>query len=124
VNGRISETVFQLIRNPETPQEAIRDAVIEEGEAVASVFVVTGETGEYSDTSSWNVAAFLDKAQAEAFCESLNQWCRDHGVLMSLRITVTWEERYSLKNPLDPDFSCDYTGTQYHCFETPLRAEG
>ena len=35
--------------------------------ACSAVWVVVGETGECSDYSEWNVAAFTDEKQAEAF---------------------------------------------------------
>ena len=123
MTNRLSDTLLALLRNPETPDYVFRDVVIEhihDGAKMASVYVVSGETGEYSDRRNWPVVAFLEKAQAEAFCERLNAWCKEN---------FCWyfsSDHYNRPTlcPLDLNFSCDYTGTAYHMWEIPLRAEG
>lgn len=76
-------------------------------------YIVTGETGEYSDRRQWVASVFLDRAAADAACKALNDWCLDNGV--SER-GVDWELRDGLferARILDPLFDNDYTGTGY-----------
>lgn len=107
----LSDRLTALIRNPDTPTYVLRDAVREEEPTVASVFVVSGETGEYSDKRSWAVAAYLERVQAEAVADRLNQWCS--------RQRCGWAgegycDRPKGKPPDDPHFECDTsTGTGY-----------
>ncbi len=118
----LSDRLMALIRNPETPTFVLRDAVAEEEEPVASVWLVEGRCGEYSDKHSWTVAAYLDKAQAEGLVERLTKWCKDNGYDDGLPENY-WGEAVSVKPPDDPQFSCDGTGTKYGAFEVTLRVE-
>jgi hypothetical protein len=74
-------------------------------------YVVTGDCGEYSDKVSWIVAVSLDKDKACARSNELNQWCIDNNAAPSTieRSNYAWPRSC----PLDPQFSCDYTGTWY-----------
>ncbi len=120
----VTETLLSLIRNPETPIEVIRDCVIEEG-PMAKCFVVQGCTGEYSDRSEWSAAVLLSREQADAYCERLNQWCRDnrvHGSQENAGLADS-ASRVAMKCPLDVSFTADYTGTEYVVVEVPLVAE-
>jgi len=47
-----------------------------EPKAGSVLFTVFGEQGSYSDYSIWTVAAYLDKAKAEALAEKLNAWVK------------------------------------------------
>jgi hypothetical protein len=110
---RLSQDVVDLLRNPESPDGLVRDALLDMGWDVAKVYVVCGFTGEYSDQSSWTVAAFLTEGQAVAFCDRLNDWCKTHGLHRdAYRIDYeAREEAREAGNPDDPHFRCDYTGT-------------
>ena len=125
----LSDRLLALVRNPETPSFALRDAVMEEGGPVPSVFVVAGVTGEYSDLRAWTVAAFLDRAHADAFCARLTAWCTANGVQWWDNIGPRptrpgWPEFDRLAHPDDPGFECDRsTGTLYTVDEIPLRVE-
>ena len=77
-------------------------------------YIVTGTTGEYSDTSIWHVQVFDTESEANDFAGKLNNWCRENNVdwrdvgkhyraLNELRLT----------NPYDPEFGCLTTGTKY-----------
>lgn len=80
---------------------------------VLTAWLVIGGTGEYSDRSDWYVAIFFDEAQANAYCQKLEDWCRAQKVHVSTRDVLAYTERSELRCPLDPRFSCDYTGTEY-----------
>ena len=84
------------------------------------VWILTGETGEYSDRTEWLVRAYTDKAKAEAECLKFCEWLRENGVYMD---SVTNKSSiYDLKFDLDPNFQCDYTGTRYYLQETELES--
>lgn len=117
----LSDRLVALIRNPETPTYVLRDAVMEEERPVASVWVVVGMTGEYSDKRTWTVAAYLEKEAAESLRDRLTEWVKEKGLTSS-------RGEYNYLNPLpkpdeDPNFGCDYTGVWYDVEEIPLRVE-
>lgn len=75
------------------------------------IYVVIGQTGEYSGHQLWHVKACRYKASADRLAAELNQWCVDNGAdngLINIRDC-----------PLDPQFQCDYTGTEYGVIEIP-----
>jgi hypothetical protein len=115
---RLSQDVVDLLRNPESPDGLIRDALLDMGLDVAKVYVVCGSCGSYSDQRSWTVAAFLDEGQARAFCGKLNQWCRDNRVHSETR---PWPNGGPIECPLDPEFKTDSDGTSYEVEAIPLR---
>lgn len=80
-----------------------------------TVFLVTGETGEYSDHSEWTVAAYITRKEAQKHVDLCEKWYNDEDAL---------SKRYNtprLNCPYDPDFMCDYTGTTWRIHEIPLR---
>lgn len=84
-----------------------------------TAYIVMGDTGEYSDHCSWYLKCFTDKAMAEGLCNRLNAWLKERG----LDYDSKGHRRYSLvedRPPEDPDFRCDYTGSQYSILELPL----
>jgi hypothetical protein len=109
---RLSEDVVALLRNPETPDEVLYDAVLEMRCDVAKVYVVSGNCGSYSDYISWTVAAFLNEDSAKAECEKLNSWCKENKVHRE-QGSIDYDWYNKPKNPLDHNFQCDYTGTEY-----------
>ena len=119
---RLSADVVALLRNPETPDYAIRDALLDTGVDVANVYVVVGVSGEYSDRTTWTVAAFLAEPPATALRDELNEWCRANGV----GIGGPWMPfRDRPKDcPLDPGWAagCAAGDTAYHVEAIPLRA--
>lgn len=75
--------LLSLLRNPETPDGVLRDRVLElagEGRAVASVYVVYGRCGSYSDERTWHVSAYLDRAHADARAAALTEWAKKEAV--------------------------------------------
>lgn len=115
----LSDRLLALIRNPETPSYVLRDAVMEEERPVPNVYVVMGSTGEYSDYSTWYVSAYLDETHAEAACQKLTDWCKDKGCARRRQGDPHHVDRQR-SCPLDPNFSCDYTGTAYEVVTIPL----
>jgi len=58
--------------------------------------LISGETGEYDDYTSWSVAAFKRKEDAESFKEKLDKYLEDH---------VYKDNDYvESSNKLDPNF--------------------
>lgn len=41
------------------------------------VWLVVGDCGDYSDRAIWTVAAYFDRAKAEAHAAAANVWCMD-----------------------------------------------
>lgn len=82
------------------------------------VFVVMGETGEYSDRTEWPVVAFFNEGAAQERVLALEAWCREHKVSMA---SVDFRNpRKSLVCPLDSCFQVSYTGTRYCVMVVPL----
>lgn len=72
------------------------------------IFLVGGQTGEYSDHHEWPVAWFATREEAEEFAAE----CK--------RLVPSGSDVYSFKHPLDPFFSCDTsTGTDYYVIPVP-----
>ena len=84
---------------------------------MSKVWIVEGNTGEYSDRNSWIVKVCSSKYIAEQLCEKLNNWCKENFVHISNidRHSYNYDR---IKNPDDKMFSADYTGTNYCAFES------
>jgi len=80
-----------------------------------SIWFVIGSTGEYSDHSSWSVAAYTEEDTAKQHAELANLYVKDTK-------SLDWEERSDLSkhNPYDKDCRIDYTGAEYTVQEIPL----
>jgi len=94
------------------------------------VWIVFGSTGEYSDRREWPVRGFIDKARAEAFEFAATRWARDHSKRLKGH---ECDDCYSAaknfrqcgedeKSPHDPDYSRDYTGTDYYTVEVEVES--
>jgi len=77
--------------------------------ACSAVWVVVGETGEYSDYSEWNVAAFTEEEQAEAFKDA----CKREVERIKKPGDGYPRVREGFKHAYDTQFHMDYTGTDY-----------
>lgn len=87
------------------------------------IYLVAGTSGEYSDRREWIVKAFFTQESAIDFQKQINDWCLENKVsrLNERDNTIAdYEVRDELKCPLDPNFYCDYTGTDYYITETVL----
>ena len=73
------------------------------------IYVVIGETGEYSDKMQWFVKAFKDSEEAEDF-RTMCQMIAD-----AYKNNFSYEDRFllTLQSNNDPYFRMDYTGTYY-----------
>ena len=99
----------------------------------ATIHVVFGSTGEYSDRSEWPVRAFRDAAKAEAFEFMSTKWAHElkasidaHGVCNEC---YGWDDTKKTDCPRrqkpahDPSFRIDYTGTDYYTVRVELEDE-
>lgn len=93
------------------------------------VYIVFGQTGEYSNHSDWPVRGFLVRELAERFEFGCAKWAYEH----SERIDEHEEcdDCYSEKSngrkcpdteksPHDPKYRRDYTGTDYFVVEVEV----
>ena len=76
--------------------------------STCSVWIVVGETGEYSDYSEWNVAGFHTEEMAESF----KDLCQNEANKVNKR-KADYAFRRGFKHAYDTQFHCDYTGTDY-----------
>lgn len=87
------------------------------------VFIVSGTTGQWSDSYSWNVAAYYTRKPAEAHAAAARQKADE--IQDAIETAEAAEEGdYDFKrpeNPYDPWMSMDYTGTWYGVEEVELR---
>lgn len=77
------------------------------------VYLVVGETGEYSDREEWPVAVFSDEDKAKLF----RDLCAE---VVKGSERTSHEKRTKLKSPYDPNLRVDYTGTSYDVVEVPF----
>jgi hypothetical protein len=89
------------------------------------IFVVFGQTGEYSDHMEWPVKAFVSEEEAKLFVENvtseyyrLKQKYGGNKSKYSSWIYKMYDADDS--NLLDPKMRTDYTGTSYRYFEMEL----
>ena len=85
------------------------------------VFVVFGQTGEYSDRIDWAVRGFFSRQKAEAFefacTQAAKKWFDARAVDDPLFCD---DEALRSAVPGDPEFRCDYTGTDYYMIEVEV----
>jgi hypothetical protein len=87
------------------------------------VYVVMGETGEYSDREGWPVLAYMDEADARAHVARCDEWALANGCHANSDQHVSFVGRDKLVNPHDERMRVDYTGVRYYVMPVPL-AEG
>jgi hypothetical protein len=78
-----------------------------------NIFILMGETGEYSDHTTWFVAAYTTREMAELHQKQLMDIVKD----------VHFEDRNEIINKakeLDPICHIDYTGVSYDIYEEKL----
>jgi hypothetical protein len=89
-------------------------------------YVVMGRTGEYSDRSEWAVCAYTKEDDAKAHMAKAQEYSDAWKAFKDTQeyVDLNWNEaneRIKSANPMDPEFSCDYTGTDYWFVELELR---
>lgn len=80
------------------------------------VFIVFGQTGEYSDRTDWPVRGFMTREKAEAFEFEATKWAKGFTDSRGKFYAVRDEE----KPAHDPGFRHDYTGTDYYTIEVEV----
>ena len=90
------------------------------------IWIVSGTTGEYSSRSEWVVCAYTAEADAAAHVAKASQYAEAwHAFTQTPEFErMDWHSGRKLmrsSNPMDPSFSCDYTGTTYEIQEVELR---
>lgn len=80
------------------------------------IWVVYGETGEYSDHSEWTVAAYTSEADAKAHADAATKWYGENGGKELRRYLGTPAQA----NPHDPSMQIDYTGTEWNIYPVEL----
>jgi hypothetical protein len=80
-----------------------------------TIYLVLGTTGEYSDHTEWNVAAYTEKTAAEEHARLLNEWVKGTDVF-----DFDARKDKAQKCPYDPMCEIDYTGTEYVVMEISL----
>jgi hypothetical protein len=88
---------------------------------MSKVFVVVGNTGEYSDRTDWYVVAYRTEELAQAHVELAKKWYLENGGRELYK--PSWGNRDKIKNPFDPNMQVDYTGTDWTVVEVELRDE-
>jgi hypothetical protein len=87
---------------------------------VSDVYVVMGQTGEYSDRTEWVVVAYSNEADAQKHVENATRRAKE------LEVTKprNWEalEAHLASNEFDPAMQLDYTGTRYYYMAVELRS--
>lgn len=123
------ETLVLMLRNPETPIESIRDYLMEEDIKLASIYVIVGKCGAYSDMTSWIAAAFLARKHAEDYLEILQ---REIGVYCKVyteayaKIDEVIPPPHPLLHALDPHLPVshyDHSTAEYEIEEVLLRGD-
>lgn len=82
------------------------------------VWIVFGQTGEYEDNETWEVAAFSSEEKAAARVLALNEWCEN--LAMSRNNPSDDLGHWKVQCPLDPKCRTDYNGIQYACYSIPF----
>lgn len=94
------------------------------GEGGTKIYLIVGETGEYSSRREWYVCAFRDKDAAEAFAQSCRDFVAEHLEPRSQGGCNFYESRHTgceHEGGPDPQIEVSYTGTSYTVAEVELR---
>lgn len=89
---------------------------------MGNIYIVEGNTGEYSDRQNWFFGAFTTFAAATEAKNTLNAALKELGLGYDVRSNYATREKNSalfIKN-YDDQFVCDYTGTEYVIHEVRL----
>lgn len=86
------------------------------------IFLVVGNTGEYSDYVHWNVRAFEREEDALTLSTKLNEIGSFHGQRI-YPLARRNEIRTRLNEAGDPNAEVDYNGTEYRVEKMELQAE-
>lgn len=84
------------------------------------IFIVTGETGEYSDHTGWFDGAYLSEEKAKNRVLELEGYLKTFGEHQSLNYKERKEVETKMRE-FDEQFELDYTGTRYFYFEVEVK---
>jgi hypothetical protein len=91
------------------------------------VYVVFGQTGEYSDHADWPARGFMSSERAEAFefeCTKAAKDFEDRRRVAFDDPESDWDDSDEIDamraEGLDPGFRRDYTGTDYYTVEVEV----
>lgn len=79
---------------------------------MATIFLVSGSTGEYSDYSQWTVRAFSTREAADAFAAKANAWLKERRFHRDGPL-ADFEVRDEAESDFDSELRVDYTGSDY-----------
>lgn len=91
------------------------------------VWIVMGDTGEYSDRSEWVVEAHATEVAAQARVEALETMLREAGLSVSNSEIPDYHERNQAVEAIrgrpdgDPGLHVDYTGARYSLASCPFK---
>jgi transcriptional regulator with XRE-family HTH domain len=92
-------------------------------------YLVLGRTGEHEERE-WTVTAYRKEADAQAHVDALNTWCKLRGLGMwdrdKDRVMRDWQAADDAMEhgcPLDAQFYCTYTGTDYRVWSIAILSE-
>lgn len=85
------------------------------------VYIVRGDTGEYSDFQMWDVAAFHSEDNAKALAARLNGWLTLNKLHRDQNNAGGYRSSREEKPPEDPGFQCDYTGAKYEVWSIEVK---
>ena len=88
---------------------------------MSKVYIVIGETGEYSDRTEWPVVAFTEESQAKRFVTAAETWLRVNKCSYD-STTMPYEDR-EIRSPFDPALHVAYTGCRYYFIDVDMGTE-
>lgn len=74
-----------------------------------TIYLLQGNTGEYSDYQDWIIACYTNKKEAEKHLKLLQEEVKEK--------EKTALYRHNIKTKYDPNISIDYTGVFYNVIE-------
>lgn len=90
------------------------------------IYIVLGNTGEYSDFKEWIVCAYKDEVKAknrvielETLLKSFKDQCKESDFRYDYEVGMQVQEE--MRKSGDPRCEIDYTWTRYHYEETDLK---
>lgn len=96
-----------------------------------SVYIVCGDTGEYSDFQQWMVEAYLSEDAAKARVIELEQLILAQGFTKiedegEIRMAQPKNWRWfdgdeKIENAIGCEFHCDYNGMRWYYMAVPLK---
>lgn len=92
------------------------------------IYIVVGYTGEFSDRTEWNVAAYTSRDKAEAHAKGATQYLVPANGAFGMPsakfgVKASYNQRDHLQSVWDPNCRMNYTGTDYYVNEVELREE-